>query len=171
MNGVHIFYVVCAFKVKIRIRKQCQPLLEDQFKPIIAENYYEQRLFWFELDQEQTDKLISLFSASSVIVSTSLPSNTQKWISSFKSVQESGNIRTWESWDAHPGQARVGWESWDAPGLCRVPALIGEGVAEREKRDCGPSYPSAKKWSDLLRASNTHSTGRSRKLPPLRHLH
>lgn len=161
MNGVHIFYVVCAFKVKIRIRKQCQPLVEDQFKPIIAENYYEQRLFWFELDQEQTDKLISLFSASSVIASTSLPSNTQKWSGPFKSVQESGNIRTSSlECNAHPGQARVEWESWDAPGLCRVPALIGEGVAEREKRDCGPSYPSPKKWSDLFRASNTHSTGK-----------
>ena len=161
MNGVHIFYVVCAFKVKIRIRKQCQPLLEDQFKPIIAENYYEQRLFWFELDQEQTDKLISLFSASSVIVSTSLPSNAQKWSSPFKSVQESGNIRTPSlECNAHPGQARVEWESWDAPALCGVPALIGEGVAEREKRDCGPSYPSAKKWSDLFRASNAHSTGK-----------
>ncbi|XP_050250851.1 uncharacterized protein LOC126697794 [Quercus robur] len=146
-------------QVKIRIRKQCQPLLEDQFKPIIAENYYEQRLFWFELDQEQTDKLISLFSASSVIVSTSLPSNTQKWSSPFKSVQESGNIGTPSlECNAHPGQARVEWESWDAPGLCRVPALIGEGVAEREKRDCGPSYPSPKKWSDLFRASNTHAT-------------
>ncbi|KAL0003449.1 hypothetical protein SO802_017230 [Lithocarpus litseifolius] len=148
-------------QVKIRIRKQCQPLLEDQFKPIIAENYYEQRLFWFELDQEQTDKLISLFSASSIMVSTSLSSNTGKWSSPFKSVQESGNIRTPSlECNAHPGQARVEWESWDAPGLCRVPALIGEGVAEREKRDCGPSYPSPKKWSDLFRASNAHSTGK-----------
>ncbi|KAK7851717.1 b2 protein [Quercus suber] len=141
-------------QVKIRIRKQCQPLLEDQFKPIIAENYYEQRLFWFELDQEQTDKLISLFSASSVTVSTSLPSNTQKWSSPFKTVQESGNFRTPSlECNAHPGQARVEWESWDAPGLCRVPALIGE-------LESGPSYPSPKKWSDLFRASNTHSTGK-----------
>lgn len=41
-------------------------MLEHQFQPIIADNYYERKLFWFELDQAQTNKLISLFSSSPV---------------------------------------------------------------------------------------------------------
>ncbi|XVF20567.1 hypothetical protein REPUB_Repub12eG0011500 [Reevesia pubescens] len=65
-------------QVKIRIRMQCQPLLEDQFKPIIADNYYAPKLFWFELDQAQTNKLISLFSSSPIITGTSLSKKTEK---------------------------------------------------------------------------------------------
>ncbi|XP_061986439.1 uncharacterized protein LOC133705315 [Populus nigra] len=57
-------------QVRIRVQMQCQPLVEDQFSPIIAENYYRPNLFWFELDQEQTNKFISKFSSSLVIAST-----------------------------------------------------------------------------------------------------
>ena len=71
--GLMYFYAVCVFKVKIQIRMQCQPLPETQFSHVIEENYYEERLFWFELDREQTNKLISLFSSSQVIVSTFCP--------------------------------------------------------------------------------------------------
>lgn len=53
-------------QVKIRIRMHCRPLQEDEFKPIIVNNYYEPRLFWFELDSAQTKKLISMFSSSQV---------------------------------------------------------------------------------------------------------
>ncbi|XP_065871744.1 uncharacterized protein [Euphorbia lathyris] len=51
-------------QVKFRIRTHCQPLREDQFGSIIAKNYYASRLFWFELDKNQANKLISLFSSS-----------------------------------------------------------------------------------------------------------
>lgn len=57
---------------------QCQPLMEDQFQPIIAENYYEPKLFWFELDQSQTKKLVSLFSTSPIITRPSLSMTTEK---------------------------------------------------------------------------------------------
>lgn len=57
---------------------QCQPLSEDQFGPVIVDNYYESRLFWFELDQNQTSKLISLFSSSPSPASSSLPKCTTK---------------------------------------------------------------------------------------------
>ncbi|XP_038711724.1 kelch-like protein 12, partial [Tripterygium wilfordii] len=53
-------------KVRFRIRKQCLSLSESEFRPIIADNYYEANFFWFELDRNQTDKLISLFSSSPV---------------------------------------------------------------------------------------------------------
>lgn len=42
----------------------CKPLVEEQFMPIIADNYYDWNHFWFELDKGQTSKLISLFSSS-----------------------------------------------------------------------------------------------------------
>ncbi|XP_055960027.1 uncharacterized protein LOC126662209 isoform X1 [Mercurialis annua] len=50
-------------QVKFRTKMQCQPLSEDQFGPILAENYHAPKYFWFELDQNQTKKLISLFSS------------------------------------------------------------------------------------------------------------
>nr|GLL40351.1 uncharacterized protein LOC109154902 [Ipomoea trifida] len=53
-------------QVQFKIYKRCHALTEDQFSPIIADNYYETKLFWFELDQFQTAKLIALFSPSSV---------------------------------------------------------------------------------------------------------
>ncbi|KAL2896950.1 Kelch-like protein 12 [Bienertia sinuspersici] len=68
-------------QVRVKVRMQCRPLSEEQFKPILADNYsnYEPHHFWFELDQAQTDKLISLFSASPVGQSVTVPRNTAKW--------------------------------------------------------------------------------------------
>ncbi|OMO87143.1 Kelch repeat type 1 [Corchorus capsularis] len=76
-------------QVKIRIRRQCQPLLEDQYQPLIADNYYcEPKLFWFELDQAQTNKLISMFSSSLVTIrpSASLSKKTEKMNAQFKAL-------------------------------------------------------------------------------------
>ncbi|XP_048127187.1 kelch-like protein 3 isoform X2 [Rhodamnia argentea] len=58
-------------QVQIRIRMQCQPLHEDQFKRIIADNYHTYNHFWFELDHAQTSKLISLF--ASLAIAPSIP--------------------------------------------------------------------------------------------------
>ncbi|KAF8402551.1 hypothetical protein HHK36_010637 [Tetracentron sinense] len=73
-------------QVRIHIRMQCEALLEDQFRPIISDNYYTQSHFWFELDHAQTSRLISLFSSSAVPPSTSAQQNTAKWRSMFKPV-------------------------------------------------------------------------------------
>ncbi|KAJ0088540.1 hypothetical protein Patl1_31458 [Pistacia atlantica] len=67
-------------QVQIRVKLLCQPLLEEQFKPVIEDNYYTNHHFWFELDHSQASKLISL---ASLAVSTStclpcLPFNTAK---------------------------------------------------------------------------------------------
>ncbi|CAA3033397.1 Hypothetical predicted protein [Olea europaea subsp. europaea] len=51
-------------QVRVSVRRKCQPLFEDKFGPVIGQNYYERRLFWFELDKGQTRKLIELFSSS-----------------------------------------------------------------------------------------------------------
>ncbi|XP_051143472.1 uncharacterized protein LOC127259897 [Andrographis paniculata] len=53
-------------QVRISFQRQCRPLYEEEFKPIIARNYYTDRLFCFELDKTQTTKLIQLFISSSV---------------------------------------------------------------------------------------------------------
>jgi cell division protein FtsL len=152
----------------------CQPLLEDQFKPVIAENYYKPRLFWFELDRDQTKKLISLFSSSPVIADTSLAGNTQKWGSLFKasSVQEGGSIEVPAlEWNAHTGQASAEWESRHGPDLWGEEALIDEEAAEKDEETGGHdrSYASVmrdvktcpqKKWSDLCKDSNSSTATR-----------
>ncbi|KAL1290176.1 hypothetical protein HN51_058584 [Arachis hypogaea] len=61
-----------AAQVKFKTRMQFQPLSEVQFSPVIEDNYYLPKLFWFELDQVQTKKLISLFSASTPIAAQSI---------------------------------------------------------------------------------------------------
>ncbi|KAL4576096.1 hypothetical protein LXL04_012184 [Taraxacum kok-saghyz] len=53
-------------QVRVRVRQQCHPLSESQFGPIIEKNYYEKQHFYFELDNDQTKKLISLFTSSPV---------------------------------------------------------------------------------------------------------
>lgn len=60
-------------QVQIRVCLLCQPLLENQFKPVIKDNYYGQNHFLFELDHVQAGKLISMFS-SSPFPSSSIPS-------------------------------------------------------------------------------------------------
>ncbi|XP_044473860.1 influenza virus NS1A-binding protein homolog B isoform X2 [Mangifera indica] len=59
-------------QVQICVKLQCQPLLEEQFKPVIEDNYYTNHQFWFELDHSQASKLISLASLS-VSTRTFLP--------------------------------------------------------------------------------------------------
>lgn len=67
-----------AFKVKIRVGRLCHPLSEEQFKPVIAHNYYESKHFHFELDHDQTKQLVSLFTSSPVI--------TTKWRNLYSSL-------------------------------------------------------------------------------------
>ncbi|CAH9113094.1 unnamed protein product [Cuscuta europaea] len=62
----HFAYVK---KVKIKTFKKCYALKEDQFYPVIADNYYDQtqpHYFWFEMDHSQTAKMINLFLSSSL---------------------------------------------------------------------------------------------------------
>ncbi|XP_071721246.1 uncharacterized protein [Rutidosis leptorrhynchoides] len=49
------------------------PLTENQFKPIIVDNYFSYNKFWFELDHAQTSKLLSLFSSQSLSASHLTP--------------------------------------------------------------------------------------------------
>ncbi|KAL9315260.1 hypothetical protein ACSQ67_016261 [Phaseolus vulgaris] len=59
---------------------QCQPLSEDKFKELLADNYYIHNHFWFELDHAQTSKLISVLSSGSIVSGNSVLQNTQNWM-------------------------------------------------------------------------------------------
>ncbi|XP_050379424.1 uncharacterized protein LOC126796723, partial [Argentina anserina] len=50
---IFLYFWVC-------VRQQCRPLLENQYKPILDKNYFQAHHFWFELDHDQTQKLLSL---------------------------------------------------------------------------------------------------------------
>ncbi|XP_072981146.1 uncharacterized protein [Typha angustifolia] len=53
-------------QVRICIKKQCLPLLENQFKKVIEDNYYHYKHFWFELDHAQVEGLKILFKPCTV---------------------------------------------------------------------------------------------------------
>ena len=71
-------------KVQIHVRLQCQPLCKEQFRPIIADNYYNSSHFWFELDHAQTSKLIILLSSRVVAPSAFVPKNSAAWRTLFQ---------------------------------------------------------------------------------------
>ncbi|XP_024031256.1 uncharacterized protein LOC21404138 isoform X2 [Morus notabilis] len=73
-------------QVQIRIRLQCQPLLESQFRPIIADNYYNEHHFWFELDHAQTNKMLSLLASLAVAPGTSALQNMAKSRTIFRAI-------------------------------------------------------------------------------------
>ncbi|KAK7856185.1 influenza virus ns1a-binding protein like protein a [Quercus suber] len=77
-------------QVQVHVRLQCQPLLENQFKPIISDNYYSQNHFWFELDHAQASRLMSLLSSLVVAPSAFVPQNTAKWKTIFQALPPNG---------------------------------------------------------------------------------
>ncbi|KAL0299340.1 UNVERIFIED_CONTAM: B2 protein [Sesamum radiatum] len=52
-------------------------------KPIIAKNYYAERLFWFELDKEQTSKLTKIFLSSPLPEKMPRAPNAVQWNNMF----------------------------------------------------------------------------------------
>ncbi|WVZ07748.1 hypothetical protein V8G54_021094 [Vigna mungo] len=67
-------------QVQICVRLKCQPLSEDKFKEVLADNYYTHNHFWFELDHAQTSRLISLLSSGSIVSGNSVSQNTPNWM-------------------------------------------------------------------------------------------
>ncbi|XP_071722349.1 uncharacterized protein [Rutidosis leptorrhynchoides] len=53
-------------QVQIREKLRCKPLTEDQFKPIISDNYHTMNHFWFELDHAQSNRLLSLLATQAI---------------------------------------------------------------------------------------------------------
>uniref|UniRef100_A0A1D1YMQ1 Kelch-like protein 12 n=1 Tax=Anthurium amnicola TaxID=1678845 RepID=A0A1D1YMQ1_9ARAE len=65
-------------QVRIRIKTYCQPLAEAKFRPIITDNYYSTRHFYFELDHAQVKGLLSLFTPTSPIGNAGVTSGASK---------------------------------------------------------------------------------------------
>ncbi|KAJ0437751.1 putative development/cell death domain, kelch-type beta propeller [Helianthus annuus] len=65
-------------QVQIRVKLQCKALTENQFKPLIIDNYYALNHFWFELDHAQTNRLFSLLASQALSCprTTLTPNNT-----------------------------------------------------------------------------------------------
>lgn len=69
-----------------------QPLTEDQFKKVLADNYYTNQHFWFELDHAQARGLIALFKSSSYPINTRLtPAVSNKTMFLIPSPATTGN--------------------------------------------------------------------------------
>ncbi|KAG5600103.1 hypothetical protein H5410_031473 [Solanum commersonii] len=104
-----------AAQVRIRVRKLYHPLTEDQFISIIGDNYFAPKLFWFELDQSQTKRLVDLFSslpAFNDVISLQISSKLNHPFKSSPTtgpIDAVGKIEDWEHLD-HDGWA-------DAPRL------------------------------------------------------
>ncbi|KAM7275342.1 hypothetical protein ACFE04_017208 [Oxalis oulophora] len=110
-------------QVKVKVRMLCKPLKEEQFGREIADNYYERRLFCFELDVAQTKRLISLFQSSAVpSTRSSLP---PKMLTS----------RSGKKWNTSDGHGLIG-ERWVPKN--RVTESHSEEVA-LQGQDCKDS--------------------------------
>ncbi|GKA33566.1 putative development/cell death domain, kelch-type beta propeller containing protein, partial [Tanacetum coccineum] len=70
-EGDNTGYTSFPAQVRVRVKMECLALSENQFKPIIANNYYESKHFHFELDKDQTNQLISLFERFPMISNSS----------------------------------------------------------------------------------------------------
>ncbi|XP_055806834.1 uncharacterized protein LOC129875548 [Solanum dulcamara] len=65
-------------QVQIRPRLQCKPLVENLFKPIIQDNYYNEKHFMFELDHVHASNLISKLSSCVLAPIRSIPEENDK---------------------------------------------------------------------------------------------
>ncbi|KAM3216902.1 kelch-like protein 4 isoform X1 [Capsicum annuum] len=92
-------------QVQIRVRQLGQCLLENQFKPVIKDNYYSQNHFLFELDHVQAGKLMSIFSSLAFAPSSSPSHNFAKERSIFQGLpandkrEENGIFQSQDSKD------------------------------------------------------------------------
>ncbi|GKE26378.1 Kelch-like protein 2 isoform X2, partial [Tanacetum coccineum] len=83
-------------QVRVRVKMECLALSENQFKPIIANNYYTSKHFHFVLDKDQTNQLISLFERFPMISNSSgevIAANTWEDDSSPQGYDDKGNLR------------------------------------------------------------------------------
>ncbi|CAA6661842.1 unnamed protein product [Spirodela intermedia] len=65
-------------QVRFFIKTNCQPIGEDMFRPIISDNYYNTRHFYFELDHAQVRGLLSLFTCNQLKDNARSPFVTSK---------------------------------------------------------------------------------------------
>ncbi|GAV62446.1 Kelch_1 domain-containing protein/Dev_Cell_Death domain-containing protein [Cephalotus follicularis] len=167
-------YTPYAAQVKIQLHLQCQPLLEDKFSTLISDNYYEPRLFYFELDKVQTRKLMSSFQSSPITATTSLPKSETNWTTLTRAMptnarQEGGNIKASTSGSnvANRDQADLEQEHgffWDDYRMGKASQRLETSVDDEEAgKDEHLSFSSfvrsntavaQKMWSSLFKDGN-----------------
>ncbi|KAK2981775.1 hypothetical protein RJ640_010292, partial [Escallonia rubra] len=119
-------------QVQIRVRMQCEGLKESQFKPIITDNYYIHRHFWFELDHAQTNRLLSLLSSAAIAPSSSAPQNSAKWRYIFRSLPSSDKSEEGEGFDALDVEYETSSKSKHNQSM---EACSSEQVVEEDEKD------------------------------------
>ncbi|KAF6174107.1 hypothetical protein GIB67_020289 [Kingdonia uniflora] len=75
-EGIFLTLWCLLSKVRVCRRMECQSLTENKYKEIISKNYYDHdrpHYFYFELDHEQTSRLLSLFKSVPVRNSIAVP--------------------------------------------------------------------------------------------------
>ncbi|ESQ48933.1 hypothetical protein EUTSA_v10020540mg [Eutrema salsugineum] len=157
-------------QVKVRVRVRCEPLAEEKFSPVIADNYQDDKVFWFELDRGQTNKLLRLFSPSPYVRAPStskyaaapskkaIPASclveigdlgaprVDKWSSLFKSSDDSSENKGKEVAVSHGEGSRVVTRGWEVAA-----SNADEQKAKISASQSGPSY------SSVLRKMNESS--------------
>ncbi|KAH9617271.1 hypothetical protein KSS87_011307 [Heliosperma pusillum] len=150
-------------QVRVKIRMQCRPLREDQYKPILAKNYleHEPNHLWFELDPVQTNKLISLFSTSPVSPSVSLPPTAARWGTLFR--QSAAPVAHEE--ECNPKATNIVTDQLfvcesmpTLKGEERSDALLDRDVAKGSEN--GIVSDSERKWSSLFKPQFTLSSSK-----------
>lgn len=124
-------------------------MLEEQIKPIIANNYYTDKLFWFELDKEQTEGLMALFQSSPWPDKIRSPLNANWKNSTFNGPSSSSVIKTadeeFKDVDSkeHCGMAQARFNENNHSNASVVSNLS--------------AFSPGKKWSELFKSSSSSS--------------
>ncbi|CAK9160616.1 unnamed protein product [Ilex paraguariensis] len=147
-----------AAQVQVHFRGQCKALHEDNFGPVIADNYYEPSLFWFELDRTQSRKLIELFENKGVPPSIPRLQNTvwntpdtiqanahaEKPLSQVDFGQSNQVNQQSGSWDAPPfGGKTENSDNWGPPQSSMLTVPDSEQYEEIVDLKSSCSYSSA----------------------------
>lgn len=132
------------FQVRVCEQRKCRPLVEDEFKPIIKNNYYKERLFKFELDHEQNRRMRELFLSSPLPEKMlRLPSAALKNKAFDVSSSSNVNKNAVEKFKCQ--------NSEEYPGIAK--ARSRENEDSFTTVDDKDSFALDKKWSDLLKPS------------------
>ncbi|KAJ0263772.1 hypothetical protein HA466_0022360 [Hirschfeldia incana] len=153
-------------QVKVRVRVKCEPLVEETFGPVIADNYKDEKIFWFELDRIQTNKLLRLFKPSPIVrappPSTSkyaVASSSRKAIpaASLVEIGDSGGAPRVDKWSSlfKSSENKGQDSSKDGVVVNLGKAKECEEVAQKPVSWSGPSYSSV-----LRNAISTESSAR-----------
>ncbi|XP_060182382.1 uncharacterized protein LOC132612054, partial [Lycium barbarum] len=172
-------------QVRIRVRRLCRSLTEDQFASIIGENYYAPLLFWFELDRSQTKRLVDLFSSLPALDYAIINlQNPSKWNNPFKSLPPTGPIdavdktKDWNPEERSDHLDHAGWAdasrlaSTDTTGKLNYGKSHVSVLGSTSASVIEPKANSQKLWSSLFKSSasdmdKTDSTSDMGKTDPM----